>query len=123
MLAVGVLPGMLQIASGIALTFGVGQLIVLLPGLFPGAQRCSAFSFSYSLVVAVLNGTSSDGPAIACPWFRSCGVGALSAWSGVSVPRRSRPQRSRGAEASRARPVGAQLCRQRAGSRLNIAKA
>jgi MHS family proline/betaine transporter-like MFS transporter len=28
-----------------------------LPGLFPAAQRCSAFSFSYSLVVALLGGT------------------------------------------------------------------
>ena len=29
----------------------------LLPGLFPAAQRCSAFSSYYSLVVAVLGGT------------------------------------------------------------------
>ena len=69
-LAVAVLPGMVLIAAGTPLTFGVGQLIVLvplmlylgvypslLPGLFPGAQRCSALSLSYSLVVAVLGGT------------------------------------------------------------------
>jgi MHS family proline/betaine transporter-like MFS transporter len=86
MLAVGVLPGMLLIAAGTPLAFGVGQLIVLvplmlylgvypslLPGLFPAAQRCSAFSFSYSLVVAVVGGTwlqSSlglpQGPALYC---------------------------------------------------------
>ncbi|MBM5828644.1 MAG: MFS transporter [Cyanobacteria bacterium M_surface_7_m2_040] len=69
-LAVAVLPGMLLIAMGAPLAFGVGQLIVLvplmlylgvypslLPGLFPAAQRCSAFSLSYSLVVALLGGT------------------------------------------------------------------
>jgi MHS family proline/betaine transporter-like MFS transporter len=69
-LAVGVLPGMLLIAAGTPLAFAVGQLIVLvplmlylgvypslLPGLFPAAQRCSAFSFSYSLVVALVGGT------------------------------------------------------------------
>ena len=70
MLSVAVLPGMLLIATGTPLAFGLGQLIVLvplmlylgvypslLPGLFPAAQRCSAFSFSYSLVVALLGGT------------------------------------------------------------------
>ena len=70
MLAVAVLPGMLLIATGTPLAFGLGQLIVLvplmlylgvypslLPGLFPAAQRCSAFSFSYSLVVALVGGT------------------------------------------------------------------
>ncbi|WP_255012798.1 MFS transporter [Cyanobium sp. BA20m-p-22] len=70
LLAVGVLPGMLLIAAGPPLAFAVGQLIVLvplmlylgvypslLPGLFPAAQRCSAFSLSYSLVTAVLGGT------------------------------------------------------------------
>ncbi len=69
-LAVSMLPGMLLIAAGTPLAFGVGQVIVLvplmlylgiypslLPGLFPAAQRCSAFSFSYSLVVALLGGT------------------------------------------------------------------
>ena len=69
-LAVAVLPGMLLIAAGTPLAFGVGQMIVLvplmlylgvypslLPGLFPAAQRCSAFSLSYSLVVALLGGT------------------------------------------------------------------
>ncbi|MFM8545772.1 MAG: MFS transporter [Vulcanococcus sp.] len=69
-LAAAVLPGMLLIAAGTPLAFGVGQLIVLvplmlylgvypslLPGLFPAAQRCSAFSLSYSLVVALLGGT------------------------------------------------------------------
>jgi MHS family proline/betaine transporter-like MFS transporter len=69
-LSVAVLPGMLLIATGNPLAFGVGQLIVLvplmlylgiypslLPGLFPAAQRCSAFSLSYSLVVALLGGT------------------------------------------------------------------
>ena len=69
-LAAAVLPGMLLIAAGTPLSFGVGQLIVLvplmlyfgvypslLPSLFPLAQRCSAFSLSYSLVVAVLGGT------------------------------------------------------------------
>lgn len=70
LLAAVVLPGMLLIAAGTPLAFGVGQLIVLvplmlylgvypslLPRLFPAAQRCSAFSFSYSLVVALLGGT------------------------------------------------------------------
>ena len=69
-LAAAVLPGMLLIAAGTPLAFGLGQLIVLgplmlylgaypslLPGLFPAAQRCSAFSFSYSLAVALLGGT------------------------------------------------------------------
>jgi MHS family proline/betaine transporter-like MFS transporter len=69
-LAVVVLPGMVLIAAGTQLTFAIGQLIVLvplmlyfgiypslLPGLFPAQLRCSAFSFSYSLVVALLGGT------------------------------------------------------------------
>jgi MHS family proline/betaine transporter-like MFS transporter len=69
-LAVCVLPGMLLITAGTPLAFGVGQLIVLvplmlylgvypslLPCLFPAAQRCGAFSLSYSLVVALLGGT------------------------------------------------------------------
>ncbi|MEN9859940.1 MAG: hypothetical protein RLZZ515_422 [Cyanobacteriota bacterium] len=91
-LAVAVVPGMLLIAAGTPLAFGVGQLIVLvplmlyfgvypslLPGLFPAALRCSAFSFSYSLVVALLGGTMplmatwlesrlglTQGPALYC---------------------------------------------------------
>ena len=91
-LAAVVLPGMLLIDVGTQLAFAVGQLIVLvplmlylgiypslLPGLFPAAQRCSAFSFSYSLVVALLGGTLpliatwldtslglSQGPALYC---------------------------------------------------------
>ena len=69
-LAAVVLPGMLLIGSGTALAFAIGQLAVLvplmlylgvypslLPYLFPAAQRCSAFSFSYSLVVALLGGS------------------------------------------------------------------
>ena len=28
-----------------------------MPGLFPAAQRCNAFSLSYSLVMALLGGT------------------------------------------------------------------
>jgi MHS family proline/betaine transporter-like MFS transporter len=69
-LAVVVLPGMLLISVGTPMAFAAGQLIVflplmlylgiypsLLPTLFPAGQRCSAFSLSYSLVVAVLGGT------------------------------------------------------------------
>ena len=63
-LSVAVLPGMLLIATGTPLAFGVGQMIVLvplmlylgvypslLPGLFPAAQRCGAFSLSYSCLL------------------------------------------------------------------------
>lgn len=69
-LAVVVLPGIVLIGAGTALSFAIGQLAVLvplmlylgvypsvLPFLFPATLRCSAFSLSYNLVVAVLAGT------------------------------------------------------------------
>jgi MHS family proline/betaine transporter-like MFS transporter len=65
-----VLPGIVLVGLGTPLAFAVGQLTVLvplmlylgvypslLPYLFPSEQRCSAFSFSYSLVVALVGGT------------------------------------------------------------------
>jgi MHS family proline/betaine transporter-like MFS transporter len=91
-LAAVVLPGMVLIGVGTPFAFAVGQLTVvlplmlylgvypsLLPNVFPAPQRCSAFSFSYSLVVAVVGGTLpliatflqdslhlAQGPAVYC---------------------------------------------------------
>ncbi len=91
-MAVVVVPGILLLQSGSLLQFAAGQLLVLiplmlylgiypsfLPQLFPAEGRCSGFSFSYSLQVALLGGTAplmatwlverqgwSQGPAFYC---------------------------------------------------------
>ena len=70
-LAALVVPGMLLAGSGSLVCFAIGQLMVLvpmmlylgvypslLPYLFPQKIRCSAFSLSYSISVAVVGGTA-----------------------------------------------------------------
>ena len=70
-LAAVVVPGMLLAGSGSLVGFAIGQLMVLvpmmlylgvypslLPYLFPSKIRCSAFSLSYSLSVAIVGGTA-----------------------------------------------------------------
>ena len=65
------IPGLLILAKGGTIHFAIGQAMVLLPIFFysgvtpllhplffPGGSRCAAFSFSYSLVVAVIGGTA-----------------------------------------------------------------
>ena len=70
-LAAVVVPGMLLAGSGSLVGFAFGQLMVLvpmmlylgvypslLPYLFPSKIRCSGFSLSYSLSVAIVGGTA-----------------------------------------------------------------
>jgi MHS family proline/betaine transporter-like MFS transporter len=66
-----VLPALLLISTGQVFAFLLGQFILLTPALlysgiypsllaflFPEDMRCSSFSFSYSLIVALLGGTA-----------------------------------------------------------------
>ena len=70
-LAVVMLPADLLMQQATPISLAIGQLMAmlplmlilgaypaLLPGLFPISQRCTAFSLSYSMVVAVLGGTA-----------------------------------------------------------------
>ena len=72
-------PGLLILAKGGPVSFAIGQAMVLLPIFFysgvtpllhplffPGGSRCASFSFSYSLVVAVVGGTAP----IVSTWLR-----------------------------------------------------
>ena len=72
-------PGLLILAKGGPVSFAMGQAMVLLPIFFysgvtpllhplffPGGSRCASFSFSYSLVVAVVGGTAP----IVSTWLR-----------------------------------------------------
>ncbi|MDI9407322.1 MAG: MFS transporter, partial [Chitinophagaceae bacterium] len=65
------LPALLLISTGQVFAFLLGQFLLLmpvmlysgvypslLPFLFPAGMRCSSFSFSYSLIVALLGGTA-----------------------------------------------------------------
>ncbi len=68
-----------QLLVLVPLRLNLGVYPSLLPNLFPAAQRCSAFSFSSSLVVALPGGTlplittwlqaslgQTQGPALYC---------------------------------------------------------